>query len=419
MNANPGCSLKNDSPSVLLDVDTETRVLHWLELDAHAEGNSARQTLFMRPATILVPGHRHVVAICNLKTETGDEVIAEAAFAALRDRTPTNVQAIEDRREQMERDVFAPLVANGITRGELESYGYPVTSDPLLDGNALSENLFAKLLGIVTPERTFLIGAHFDTVRNSLGADDNASGVAGMLEIARVLAGSSFASSIEFVAFAYEESGLVGGRQHAEAAKAARRHIIGMYSFEMIGYTTDRTRWIGVLANTASAALRSAYADAVARYVPALELLALDVPGNGECLNSPVCEFFQCGCRRSDHASFWDVGFPALLITDTADFRNPNYHTPSDTPDKLDYAFAQRTTQAARGSTRYGAVSPNGSSVGPTRRQGNSSTWARCRSARRVFVCTAGLLLRADAEPARRAPDQRQTDVAAQLQPVP
>lgn len=155
-------SLGNDSPSVLLDADTGTRVLHWLELDAHAEGNPARQTLFMRPGEMLVPGHRYIVAMRNLTAADGGAVVAEAAFTALRDGTESGIQAIEDRRAQMERDVFPALAASGVTRGDLVlAFDFVVQSDSQLTRQMLSmrDQAFAWLDDVAaTPDRiTFTV----------------------------------------------------------------------------------------------------------------------------------------------------------------------------------------------------------------------------------------------------------------------
>jgi hypothetical protein len=111
-------SLRPDSPSVLLDVDTGERILHFLEVDARAAGNPPRQLLFMRPAESLVPGHRYIVAMRKLVDPQGDPVMPEPAFRALRTGTPTTIQAIEDRRAKA-NEIFQQLAANGVARNSL------------------------------------------------------------------------------------------------------------------------------------------------------------------------------------------------------------------------------------------------------------------------------------------------------------
>jgi len=240
--------------------------------------------------------------------------------------------------------------------GQLESWGYSVTREAVGD----SENVIANLPGTRTPERVFVVGAHFDTVPGSPGADDNASGVAGMLEIARVLAGRPMVSTIQFVAFAHEEIGLVGSTVRAGALKAQGADVAGMLALEMIGYTCGAPcqfvfteiegcldladpvsaagDWIGHITNTASFALRTTFLEVAKRYVRKLPNEAGTFAGLGTCL-------FGSG-RRSDHAPFWDEGYPAAMITDTANFRNTNYHAATDTPDTLDFAFATQVTRA-------------------------------------------------------------------------
>ncbi|MFI5396779.1 MAG: hypothetical protein ACHQ9S_14685 [Candidatus Binatia bacterium] len=133
-------SLDLDSPTVLLDVDTNTRVLHFIEPDANATGNfvPARQALFLRPARSLTPGHRYIVAVRNLVHPDGTPVTAEPAFAALRDQRPTDIQAIVSRQSQFE-DIFSHLTAAGVTRSELVlAFDFVVQSDAGLTGQMLS-----------------------------------------------------------------------------------------------------------------------------------------------------------------------------------------------------------------------------------------------------------------------------------------
>jgi hypothetical protein len=127
-----GRSLDADSPSVLIDADTGDRVLHWLELDARAAGSIARQALVMRPGASLIPGHRYIVAMRSLKTASGEDVVAERAFAAFRDRLPSTIDAIETRRAAME-DIFTVLAEHDIARQDLVlAFDFTVQSDAQL-----------------------------------------------------------------------------------------------------------------------------------------------------------------------------------------------------------------------------------------------------------------------------------------------
>lgn len=249
----------------------------------------------------------------------------------------------------------AQALAADYIRSELESYGYTVVSQPV----AGSENLTATLVGLVQPGREFVLGAHFDTVPGSPGADDNASSVAAVLEAARVMAGQPVHSTVHFVFFALEEAGIEGSEAYAAALAAANHSVIGMISLDMIGYTcstpgcqlvppdipgcfdVDITgnvgEFIGLGANTASQFMLEALIANAAVYVPSLSIQTFVVQGNGSCFSQS---------RRSDHKSFWDEGYPAIILSDGAESRNPNYHQASDTLATLDTAFMTAVTRA-------------------------------------------------------------------------
>jgi hypothetical protein len=277
-----------------------------------------------------------------------DQLVARVTQAGMQER----LEALVGERVTPEQQA----ATSAYLQAELTACGYAVATEPVDD----SENVIASLPGALTPEQVFLVGAHFDTVEGTPGADDDASGVAAMLEIACALADESPRSTIQFVGFALEEPGLVGSTRFALDASLAGRQIAGMISLEMIGYTcaeplcqanffdippcldvseefVNTGLHIAVVGNTSSTAWKDAFVAAAAEAVPDLPVLWGLVAGAGECLPDS---------RRSDHAPFWDHGYPALLVTDTANFRNQNYHQPSDTLDTLDLPFATRVAQA-------------------------------------------------------------------------
>ncbi len=210
------------------------------------------------------------------------------------------------------------------------------------------------------PRKRYLLGAHYDSVRGTVGADDNASAVAVQLETARYISElrdqGKLGVSIKFVSFTLEEppaflTACRGSRVHARAARRAGEKIDGMLCLEMVGYTCPSQNYpfpvkylgypgegnfIGIVGNTRSAGLTRSIHKAFAenRELPAA---MLTVPLNGWMLPS---------VRRSDHASFWDQGYQAVMITDTAFFRNPHYHKASDTMDKLDYRFMAQLVES-------------------------------------------------------------------------
>lgn len=193
-----------------------------------------------------------------------------------------------------------------------------------------------------------VIGAHYDSCGDTPGADDNASGVAGLLELARLLALNAPARPVELVAYTLEEppffrSDDMGSVRHARRLHEQGRRVRLMLSLEMIGYfrdTPDSQRYpvggLGLLYPDQGnfIALVGAYRDFGAmRRVKGLFLGASDLPVVS--INAP--ERLE-GVDFSDHASYWRFDMPAIMVTDTAFLRNPNYHGPGDTADTLDYA---------------------------------------------------------------------------------
>jgi hypothetical protein len=214
---------------------------------------------------------------------------------------------------------------------------------------------------------TILIGAHYDTVRDSPGADDNGSGVGALLEIARVLAPYEFEQNIMLVAFDMEEIGFFGSRAIAEGF-VKQVNIISAIILESVGYTSrqpqsqkipakiglvyrkqfrsiKRRDFIGdwfllvyrrsslEIASVVNRALQSVCGSE--RAIMFRDPIDLPILGNILSYLVPWVKDFA----RSDHKSFWDLNISAVEITDTANFRNPNYHKDTDTADTLDYQF--------------------------------------------------------------------------------
>jgi len=234
-------------------------------------------------------------------------------------------------------------------REVLEDAGLEVTEQPYQYFDWRVANLIAKPPGAPASSNYYVVGGHYDTVTSTPGADDNASAVAVMLELARRHSENRSPAPIRFVAFTLEElpayqTGHQGSRHFVEETARRGETIAGAVVLEMVGYTCPRQhypfalRWagypatgdyIGVISNWRSRQLSRAVLKGFRRNAK-LPTESLIVPFNGYILPDT---------RRSDHASFWNAGLPALMVTDTANFRNPNYHLPSDTPDTLDYGF--------------------------------------------------------------------------------
>lgn len=212
-------------------------------------------------------------------------------------------------------------------------------------------NLIVEKTGRQIPEEIILVGAHYDTVPTTPGADDNASGVAGLAELARLLKDFENLRTIRLVAFTCEEppyfkSRWMGSRVYAREARERGDDIIAMMSLEMIGFFDssipqefpfplmglmypDTADFIGVVGNLSSRRLVTRVREAMKR-------------GGSIGVESISTISLVPGVDFSDHDSFWQEGFPAVMITDTAFYRNTHYHGPEDTPETLNYeAFAE------------------------------------------------------------------------------
>ena len=228
---------------------------------------------------------------------------------------------------------------------QLESYGYIPTSRVFGEHNL--RNIEVDIYGQEKRDEILVIGAHYDTRWLTPGADDNASGIAGILEIAKYLSGKRFPRTIRFIAFANEEvpryrQTEMGSMYSAKRSYTRSELIVGMISLEMIGYYSnepgsqqypdilqkfypDTGNFIAFVSNLSS---RDFQMGAITHFRD-LELF----PSEG--LVAP--QWIERDIRRSDHASYWYYDFPAIMITDTSFYRNRNYHSPDDRYDTLDY----------------------------------------------------------------------------------
>ncbi|QJQ97021.1 M20/M25/M40 family metallo-hydrolase [Halomonas sp. PA5] len=216
-------------------------------------------------------------------------------------------------------------------------------------------NIEVRLPGSGNTDESLVIGAHYDTVRGSPGADDNASGVAVLLELARLLRDTRTERSIRLVAFANEEapffgSQAMGSLNYARQARDDGDSIVGMMSLEMLGYFSDEPdsqffpplldRFYpdqgNFVAFVGSIEFRQLVRDAISAFRNHAE-----VPSEGLAAPPQLRDIY-----RSDHWSFRQMGYPAIMITDTANFRNPHYHGPHDVAETLDYDTMARLTSA-------------------------------------------------------------------------
>ncbi len=276
-------------------------------------------------------------------------------IAAVRDPGSPHWQAVQDL-------CFNRLTDLGY-QVELHEYGTGI-------------NVIGRRLGTTTPEEIVLVGAHYDHIPDCSGADDNGTGLAATLEIARVLADVSVARTIMIACWDEEELGLIGSRAFASQSAQDGTQVVANFTLETMGFTSNAPNsqqippgldlafpdtYSEIEANEfrgdsiilmANAAAETAATDFIAQADRiGLKTALLALPSGTE--TSPL--FSEL--RRSDHAPFWDEGYPAMMLTDSANFRNPNYHCiggPDEIVD-LDEAFAVLVTRATAGAAASAA----------------------------------------------------------------
>ena len=265
-----------------------------------------------------------------------------------------------EREPRLSRDVLRR--AEDYVAEELEAVGLEVERPTFTFRGERFRNVVGRRPGAEPAAKRLLLGAHFDSVPGSPGADDNASGVAALLEAARLLAGDELRRTLEVVGFNLEEpqEGVqkhrIGSLAYARQAAEAGVEYAGCLVFEMVGYTdptpgSQGAPWLlfwkdvpstgtflAAVGNWKARRLLAAVREGAERSAPGLRVVSHRTPFRGWLL--PVT-------RLSDHARFWDEGYPAAMLTDTAFLRNPHYHQRSDRPETLDYGFLARTTATA------------------------------------------------------------------------
>ncbi len=230
--------------------------------------------------------------------------------------------------------------------GQFESSGYQVKfHEYQLNGDTVA-NIEVELTGTSHPKEIIIVGAHYDAVPGAPGANDNGSGVAAILELADLFKDKSFQRTVRFLAFVNEEppnsmTGNMGSYVYAKKVAKDKENIIAMFSLETIGYFSDETgsqhyppffnlfypkkgNFIAFVSNLSSRGLVS----------KSIQSFRAHSTFPSEGIAAPA---FIPGISWSDHWSFWQHGYPAIMITDTAPYRYPAYHTSEDTPEKVDY----------------------------------------------------------------------------------
>jgi hypothetical protein len=270
----------------------------------------------------------------------------------------------------LRRDVEALAVVIGVRDGDhphetkaavqyigcaLESVGAgPATLQSYEVNGRTHYNVCVELRGSSEPEQVVVVGAHYDTARGTPGADDNASGVAAIIALARRVSALPVRPSrtIRFVAFGTEEPPHIrtpnmGSYHYARACRERNDNIVAMLSLDMIGYFSDAP-------GSQRSPVKDAHYPTVGNFIAfaghsddrslilgAQQAFNQAVPMSAQVMVVPAMIAKRApmplGANSSDQWSFWQWGYPGMMATDTANWRNQNYHMPSDTADTLDY----------------------------------------------------------------------------------
>jgi Zn-dependent M28 family amino/carboxypeptidase len=294
--------------------------------------------------TIWMPGESYRQALPRLS----------AAELKYQDSLKNDVETLAVKIGRRNFDSYQNLVAaKDFLTKELEQAGYQVREQKYTIADKTFSNLEVEIPGSSLADEILVIGGHYDSAFNSPGANDNATGAAAVLALAREFVGTKPMRTLRFVEFTNEEPPYfqtknMGSLVYAQAAKQRDDKIVGMFSLETLGYFTDKE-------NTQKypPPLSSLYPDrgnfiGFISDIDSRELLRNTIrsfraqtkfPSEGVALPSSIQ-----GVGWSDQWSFWQQGYQALMITDTALFRYPHYHTNEDTLDKIDVEKLSRVT---------------------------------------------------------------------------
>jgi Zn-dependent M28 family amino/carboxypeptidase len=248
-----------------------------------------------------------------------------------------------------DRSIYRPRnlkAAEDYVWQEFAAMGYAPRRQSFTSRGEKVSNIIA---GDENPGGYYILGAHYDTVAGTPGADDNASGVAVLLEVARLAQNLTLPQPWAFIAFTCEEPPAfstpdMGSRVYAQEARQQAAKILGMLCLEMVGYysQTPQSQSLPLPLRLMGYPTTGNFIGLVSDWRSRPLMVRLEAAIKGGCLLPAVTLAVPFGghmlpeVRLSDHASFWDAGYPAVMVTDTAFMRNPNYHGPGDVMDLLD-----------------------------------------------------------------------------------
>jgi len=289
-------------------------------------------------------------AACVSFSLAQDPLVDHIASRVDPDRVQSTIQTLEDFGTRYSYSPQSDLAADWL-HDTLAGWDLEVSFEEFDYGGKTLRNVVARRVGLVNPDRVFVVGAHYDStsptpMTYAPGADDNASGVAAVLEAARILSDFDLSNTVEFICFGGEEQGRRGSIHNAAAAAAAGKTILGVLNLDMIGYwpqTSDRELDIGK--NVSSGWLAGAAEGAALTYA-----------------DIPVHNWPDTGVCFDDHVSYWPYGISAIVFMDCYEAHQnpggsgestPHYHRTTDTIETLDL---EQTTEAVRATVAAMAV---------------------------------------------------------------
>jgi hypothetical protein len=289
------------------------------------------------PLMVAMPGRSYAGELAPLENE------GRQLAASLR----KDVEALSTTLGKRSAETYSKLeAAAGIVEQRFRELGYTVSRQSFTVDGKLFHNIEVEIKGASKPEEIVVIGAHYDSEGSTPGANDNASGTAALLALAQKTARDKPERTLRFVAFSNEEppyfqTDEMGSVVYAKRCRARRENIVAMVSLETMAYFSDEAGsqayppplnffypskgdFIAFVGNVSSRWL-------VRRAVSTFRKHA-QFPSEGAALPG-----WLPGVGWSDHWAFWEEGYDGIMVTDTAPFRYPHYHTAEDTSDKLNF----------------------------------------------------------------------------------
>ena len=301
-----------------------------------------------------VDGNRLMGLVSEVVAAHGQDTLVDCSFLS------------EAERERGSERPFCHLTrqkAGELIQARFEQSGLRVRRQETPGTPFSTSNIIAELLGTSRPEEIILVGAHYDAFY--AGADDNSTGVAAVLELAQVLSRYKFERTLRFVAFDFEEYGLVGSANYVDAQSGLPERIVASIIIDGIGYydsapgsqlslpglpTPSAGDFLAVIANDISSQ-RASEVYALNDALKLMKVVPIIAPRDG---TGPLTGDLM----RSDHQPFWLHNHEALHLTDTGNFRNPNYHSETDTPDTLEPTSFRQAVRLSAATLAYWAGGP-------------------------------------------------------------